>query len=316
MADAPAAEETVTLPRYPVYVLSKDRYQLDRALTAKTLARDGVPFHLAVESHQVDDYRRLCDQIAVDPASVLDIGFRDLGMGCSSVRNWITDHSRANGDARQWQLDDNSRMFYRTYKARRIPCRAGLALRVIEDFSDRYENVGLAGPNYHMFGMDTTKPFVSNCHVYSCTLVNNAIDCRWRGPYNEDTDMCLQVLAGGWCTVLVNAFLIDKMKSFAAGPKRQTEGGMSELYANDGRLKMARSLERWWPGIVTTDRRFQRPQHRVHSEWRKFDTPLRLRPGVDLSALPPVDNYGMTLTKLKEPKSERIRALADEYEGD
>lgn len=48
---------------------------------------------------------------------------------------------------------------------------------------------------------------------------------------------------------------------------------------------------------------------------RKFDTPLRLKPDVDLAALPAVDNYGMKLTKVREPKSDRIRKLVDEYEG-
>src|SRR6185295_3069805 len=117
-ADAPRV-----MPRYPVYILSKDRYQYERAYTARVLAADGVPFIFAVESHQVDDYRRLCDQLKVPSEYVHDIEFSNLGLGCSSVRNWITDHARDHGHARQWQLDDNSRLFYRLYRGQLIPVR-------------------------------------------------------------------------------------------------------------------------------------------------------------------------------------------------
>lgn len=303
------------LPRYPVYVLSKGRYQYERALTARFLAADGVPFILAVETPEVDAYRQLCDRLGVPAEYVYDIGFHDLGQGCSSVRNWITDHARDNGHARQWQLDDNSRGTYRLYQQSRTYCASGIAFRVCEDFTDRYENVGLSGLNYYMFGLNQRKPFVTNCHVYSCTLVNTAIECRWRGPYNEDTDMCLQVLADGWCTILLNTFLIKKEPAFTGvgTAKRGVEGGMSTLYREDGRLAMARSLERRWPHVVTTERRFQRPQHVVHSQWRKFDTPLRLKPDVDLAALPAVDEYGMRLEQVAEPRSPRIQKLLDKY---
>ncbi len=305
----------LVLPRYPVYVLSKGRYQYERAFTARFLARDSVPFILAVETPEVDHYRRLCDRLDVPDDYVHDIGFQDLGLGCSSVRNWITDHARDHGHARQWQLDDNSRDTYRVYKQQRIRCRSGIAFRACEDFTDRYENVALSGLNYFMFGLNQRKPFVTNCHVYSCTLVNTAITCRWRGPYNEDTDMCLQVLGEGWCTILLNAFLIKKEPAFASlgTAKRGVEGGMSTLYQEDGRLRMARSLERLWPHVVTTERRFHRPQHVVKNQWQRFDTPLRLRPDLDLAALPVTDEYGMRLEEVGEARSPRIRKLIEEY---
>lgn len=300
------------LPRYPVYILSKNRYHYKRALTARALAHDGVPFILAVESTEVDHYRELARQIGVDPACVHDVGFHDLGEGCASVRNWITDHARDNGHARQWQLDDNNRGFYRIIRGDRIYVRAGVALRVCEDFTDRYENIALSGPNYDMFGVSNNTPFRVNCHVYSCTLVNSAIDCRWRGPLNEDTDMCLQVLARGWCTVQVVAYNVKKIATgVGKSPKRPVLGGMSDLYEGDGRLKMARSLEQRWPGIVAVKRRFGRPQHVIN--WKKFRTPLKLRDDIDFAALPPVDEYGMTLETLSEPRSEKLRRLRDEY---
>jgi hypothetical protein len=84
-------------------------------------------------------------------------------------------------------------------------------------------------------------------------------------------------------------------------------GNTAELYHGDGRLKMARSLERLWPGVVRVDRRWKRPQHVVN--WKKFDTPLKLKAGIDLSALP-ANEYGMHLVQVKqEVKSAALRAL-------
>lgn len=301
------------LPRYPVYVTTKDRYQHDRAFTARMLARDGVPFYLTVETPQVEAYRELARGLGQSEDCVLDMGFADLGLGVSSARNWCLDHSRSIGAARHWQLDDNSAHMYRTFDGDRFYVRCGMALTVIEDFTDRYENVALSGPTYAQFMSTTPAPFYLNVHVYSCTLINNAIECRWRGPYNEDTDMCLQVLSAQWCTILVNAFLIHKKAAFTTSGKRLVEGGMSELYQGDGRLKMARQLERQWPYVVHVDRRFRRPQHIVRGQWRAFDTPLRRRPDVDFASMPKVDEYGMHLEAVKEVRSDRLRQMVEDH---
>jgi hypothetical protein len=301
------------MPRYPVYILSKGRYQIERAFTARQFVKDKVPFTIAVETPEVEVYQALCKALGVPTSWVADIGFSNLGQGCSSVRNWISDHAKANGFEREWQFDDNDYGFYRVYKGKRVPCRGGLAMRVCEDFTDRYENVGLSGLNYDMFGVRNKNPFNVNCHVYSATLHNTAMPFRWRGPYNEDTDMCLQVLSGGWCTITLNSFLVKKKAAFKKAGVRNIQGGMSSVYEGDGRLKMARQLERQWPYVVETGRRFQRPQHIVKDSWKRFDTPLRRKPDVDLAALPAVDEYGMRLDRVAEPRSPRIRALAEGY---
>jgi hypothetical protein len=293
------------LPRYPVYVPSKGR--ADACLTARFLEQDGVPFRLVVEPQEADAYaaRHGADRLLVLP-------FGNLGMGATPARNWIKAHATAEGHARHWQLDDNMAWISRRHRNKRIRCDAGPALRAVEDFADRYENVAVAGLNYEMFAVDGQKlpPFHLNVHVYSCTLVLNAIPYGWRDRYNDDTDLCLQVLAGGWCTVLVNAFLVWKIRTMAM------KGGMTtELYAGDGRLKMARALERRWPGVVTTDRRFRRPQHVIRDQWRGFDTPLKLKPGIDLAALPGND-YGLALTEVRPPKNGNLRHLLAEREDD
>ena len=290
----------MTQPRYPIYVISKGRS--DACLTARFLIKDKVDFRLVVEPQERELYEK---KFGSECLHVLP--FSNLGLGSIPARNWVWEHAKATGARRHWILDDNISGVYRRWQARKIPCDSSFAFMASEDYVDRYENIAIAGLNYYMFAPNKLKSpaFVSNCHVYSCLLIDNSIPQRWRGRYNEDTDLCLQVLAAGMCTVLFNAFLIFKKRTMTM------KGGNTEaLYRGDGRLKMARSLERAWPGVVETKRRFQRPQHVIKNAWQFFDTPLKRRPDVDFAKLAEKPNeYGMELRINSEVKSPELRDL-------
>jgi len=234
-------------PRYPIYVISKGR--ADRCLTANFLIRDEVPFKLVIEPQERELYEN-----RYGSGQLLVLPFSNLGQGSIPARNWVWAHALSSGAERHWILDDNIRAIHRSYEGKRFRCKAGPAFRALEDFTDRYENVAISGMNYHMFGLPRNPPFFRNVHVYSCLLIRNDLPFRWRGRYNEDTDLCLQVLSAGWCTILCNVFLVYKMQSML-----MKGGNTDELYKGDGRLKMARSLERLWPFVVTTQRRYKRP---------------------------------------------------------
>lgn len=288
------------LPRHPVYVISKGRWE--HPLTARILARDGVPFRVVVEPPERDRYAA-----AVGAERLAVLPFHDLGQGSIPARNWVWSDALAIGARRHWILDDNIRDVYRYYRGERVRAPCGAALALMEAFVERYANVAIAGPNYRFFHVGPKPPFNLNHHVYSCLLIDNALPYRWRGRYNEDTDLCLQVLAGGLCTILFNAFLIEKATTMS-----MKGGNTTTLYRGDGRLKMARSLERMWPGVVTVDRRWNRPQHVVAHTWKRFDTPLipaapRARAG-DVGAS---DEHGMTLRQLRPFDSARLRRVLD-----
>jgi hypothetical protein len=291
------------LPGYPVYIPSKGRSRTP--YTANALLADGCSFFLVVEPQEVAAYRA-----ALPAAHLLTLPWNNRGL--LAARNWIRDHAEAAGHEAHWQLDDNIRRFHRRWRGKRLLCRAGLALRIAELFCDRYENVGLGGLAYTMFVPDGRKipPYWLNVHIYSCTLVYHRTPYRWRLRYNDDTDLCLQVLSGGWCTVLLNAFMADKLWTMSVAG-----GNTADLYQGDGRLVMARMLERLWPGVVTTKRRFQRPQHVIKHQWRGFDTPLRLKPGVRLEDLPAVDEFGSTLTAVRPVRSLSLQALYQQYQA-
>jgi hypothetical protein len=271
-------------------------------MTARFLEKDGTPFQLVVEPGEEAAYRD-----AFPNAEILVLPADDFTL--LGARNWIRDHSIAAGFERHWQLDDNIRNIRRLWRGKRIPCDSGPALRVCEDFTDRYDNIGVSGLNYQMFVLDETPvPFYLNVHVYSCSLIWNRMPYRWRLLYNDDTDLCLQVLAGGLCTVALNVFMADKQRTGEA-----RGGNTDSIYRGDGRAKMARSLERQWPGVVETRRRFNRPQHVVKDSWKRFDTPLHRRADVNFDALAEVDDYGLRLVQVAdEIRSPAIRELLDD----
>jgi hypothetical protein len=287
--------------KYPVYVISKGRPGKD-GLTARFLIRDETPFSLVIEPQEHDAYAA-----SFGSERLLVLPFSNLGQGSIPARNWVWEHAKEAGHARHWILDDNIRTIYRRWKGRRIPCKASLAFGAVEHLMECYSSAAMAGLNYDMFCPNEVRmaPFVANCHVYSCLLIQNDIPMRWRGRYNEDTDLCLQVLSAGLNTVLVNAFLIDKV---ATGVMKG--GNATELYQGDGRCTMARSLERMWPGVVQVKRRFGRPQHVV--DWKRFKHPLRLREGVEPV---PQSEHGMTLKQVKPIKSEAVREILRDYHG-
>lgn len=254
--------------KYPIYVISKGRWDL--SYTASFLLKDGITFKLVVEPQEFDNY---ASKFGAD--QLLKLPFSNLGLGSIPARNWVWDHAKQSGAKRHWILDDNIRSVKTFVKGKRVRCHSRQAFSTAEQFVDRYSNVAIAGLNYAMFGFcggsrTPVPPFYLNTRVYSCLLINNAIPFRWRGRYNEDTDLCLQVLTAGYCTVNINAFLIEKLATMTC-----KGGNTAELYKGNGRLKMARSLELQWahyPGLVKTIWRFNRPQHWVN--WKQFKHPL------------------------------------------
>jgi hypothetical protein len=277
-------------PSYPVYVISKGRWE--SRLTAKALEAIGVPFRIVIEPQEYDQYAAV-----IDPAKILVLPFSNLGQGSIPARNWVWEHSISVGAERHWILDDNIKLFRRFYKNKRLQVADGTIFKAAEDFTNRYTNIALSGFQYYAMGVTSTtscisKPFLFNTRIYSCILIKNDIPYRWRGRYNEDTDLSLRVLKDGWCTILFYAFLADKVATMT-----MKGGNTDELYKDDGRLKMAQSLQAQHPDVVKIGRRWGRWQHVV--DYRPFkNNRLIKKPGVVISE--GVNNYGMVLVKKAE----------------
>lgn len=278
-------------PKYPVYIISKGRWET--RFTAKALLERCIPFNIVVEPQEYDQYAAV-----IDPSMILVLPFSNLGQGSIPARNWVWEHSISVGANRHWILDDNIRDFYRLQKNIKYRTDSGSTFVAIEDFVDRYVNFAIAGMQYEMFAPRKQKqnPFILNTRIYSCILIKNDIPYRWRGRYNEDTDLSLRALKDGWCTVLFVAFLADKVKTMLL------KGGNTEsLYKldgkEDGRLLMAQSLQKQHPDVTKIVWKWNRWQHEVDYTPFKNNKPI-LKEGVTMPE--GVNNYGMKLVKVDD----------------
>jgi hypothetical protein len=277
--------------RYPLYIISKGRWE--RRATSKALEKINVPYHIVIEPQEFDQYAA-----AIDESKILVLPFSNLGQGSIPARNWVWEHAIERDAERHWILDDNIREFYYLNRNYHNHISTGFTFRAIEDFVDRYTNVAMAGMQYITFAIqrDKASPIRLNTRVYSCILIQNRVSHRWRGRYNEDTDLSLRCLKSGWCTILFNAFTMDKATTMTS-----KGGNTDELYRQDecfdGRLEMAKSLQRQHPDVTKIVWKWGRWQHQV--DYRPFkNNRLRKKPGVEIPQ--GVNNYGMKLVKLDE----------------
>lgn len=275
-------------PRYPVFIPSKGRWE--SRLTMKALDRIGVSYTVFVEPQEYDNYAAVIDSknIHVLPHS---------NQGLVVTRNYIWDYAEFLGLPRFWTMDDNIKNFFRLNNNLKVPVTSGAMLYAIEDFTERYENVPIAGMNYFMFASRKSKvsPFTLNTRVYSNMLIQtDAKDPRGKpyrneGFYNDDTDLCLRVLKDGYCTVLFNAFLIEKSVTMTV------KGGMTPHYQDDGRWKMAKELKEKHPDVTKITRKWGRWQHQV--DYRPFrGNKLIKKPGLVIPDEP--NEYGMKLVRV------------------
>lgn len=284
-------------PRFPLYIPSKGRWE--SRLTSKALERMGVPYHIVVEEQEYDQYAAVIDPgkiLVLDPAYQRDYDALmklepGQSKGSGPARNFIWDHAQAHGHAWHWIMDDNIRVFYRLNRNMKIQMLDGVGFAAMEDFCLRYENVAMAGPNYQYFAKQRQplKPFILNTRIYSCNLIRTDLPFRWRGRYNEDTILSLDLLKAGWCTIQFNAFLQDKQHTLTM------KGGNTDTVYVDGTLPKSQMLADVHSDVCRVVWKFNRWHH--HCDYRPFRrNKLRRRPDVEIPAEP--NEYGMRLVQV------------------
>ena len=253
-------------PRYPLFIPSKGRYNTN--LTANYLDIMGVPYRLVIEPQEYDLYlQNIKDEKKL---LILNMDYKnkyeycddyglDKGTGSGPARNFIWDTALKEGYEYHWIMDDNIRSFRILNNNTKIKVNNGKIFRSMEDFVLRYKNVYMAGPHYSFFHPRKLKrpPFYLNSRVYSCNLIKNDIPFRWRGRFNEDTILSLDILKAGYCTILFNMFLQEKMATMTV------KGGNEEIYA-EGTLEKSRMLCREHPEYSTLTRKYGRWHHHVN----------------------------------------------------
>jgi hypothetical protein len=286
----------MTNPTYPVYIVSKGRHET--MITSRSLSRMKVPHYIVIEPQDKDNYEKALDNFNIrDYVTLLIAPFSNHGDGSGRARNWAWDHSIHIGAKKHWVLDDNIADFYRLHQNQRIRVESGIIFYAAEQFIDRYENVPVSGFQYRFFIAPNQKypPFVTNTRIYSTLLISNDCKHRWRGKYNEDTDLSLRVLKDGDCTVQFNAFLQGKAATLTV------KGGNTEELYDGGKKKLEKTqmLVDMHPDVARVVWRYGRWHHYVDYEPFKKNK-LRLKPGIDLKTFPKVNNFNMKLVKLSK----------------
>lgn len=290
------------MPKYPIYIPSKGRW--DSRLTSKALEDIRVPYYIVVEEQQAEQYRAvvnssLCTVLVLDPEyqrtydACCDLA-DDVSRGSGPARNFAWDHARSLGHERHWCVDDNINGFVRWNHNRRIRVLDASSICSMEDFTDRFLNIAMSGPaeRYLLGSLYDVAPFRINTRIYSCNLIRTDIPFRWRGRWNEDTILSLDMLKAGWCTALFHAILQNKTST-----THKMKGGNTDvLYAN-GTLEKSQMLVREHPDVSRVVWKFGRHHH--HVDYRPFKKNRLVRKsGIVIPE--GVNNYGMKLVHLQD----------------
>jgi hypothetical protein len=249
------------LNKFPVYIISKGRYY--NPLTAKIFEDARINYLIVVEPEEKDEYIKVLNK-----DRVLVLPFSNLGLGSYPARNFCWEHSKSLGYKYHWIFDDNIINFYKWVNAKRIQYKdLSNALFFIENYTLK-NNIDISGfEEYNFCRKIPKKPFKTNTHIYSALLIKNALPYRWRLKYNEDVDLCLQVLHNGGTTSSCVYYMINKVST----SKKMKGGNQTELYQGnkaEKNLLKAKMLEAVWPQYTKTVIRFGRHHHLIN--WKIF----------------------------------------------
>lgn len=247
--------------KFPVYIISKGR--AFNPLTARLFENSGIDYLIAVEPQEKEEYIK-----ALSKKRVLELPFQNLGLGSFPARNYCWQHSISLGASRHWLFDDNIQRFVKWHNGKRTKMENILeSIIFIENNSIKFDSdiSGYEEPNFVVRLPKT--PFKHNCHIYSALLIKNSIPYRWRLKYNEDIDLCLQVLHNGGSTLSCIYYMADKVST----SQKMKGGNQSELYQNNDpkkKLLKARMIESVWPQYCRTVIKFGRYHHQIN--WKVF----------------------------------------------
>jgi hypothetical protein len=255
-------------PTYPIYIISKGRYE--RRRTANYLDDLNIDYKIVVEENEKDLYIQHGQdetKILVMPnewkSQQIQLGFG----GGIPVRNFVHHHSKnILKTKRHWILDDNINGYYRLYNCKRIKCYSSAVFRVIEDYTDTYENVYISGHNYAFFVVDPfIQPTYLNTKIYSSILIHNDLNdifgekYLWRGTYNEDVDLIIRTLKMKLPTICFNMF--SSMKNRTMTDKG---GNTDTIYSiENAHFKKSNELHLKHPDCVSIVQRYGRTHHYV-----------------------------------------------------
>lgn len=283
--------------RFPIYIVSKGRYK--RRPTANALEEMGVDYFIIVEENEYENYKDVVKgKVLILPQKYKNEydkfwNDNDERTGPGPARNFAWDDSIKRGYDYHWVMDDNIEAIERYNNNMKIKCKTSTPFYIMEDFVTRYTNVYIAGPNYSHFcpANEGRKPLYFNTRIYSTLLIKNDIPYRWRGRYNEDTDLSLRVLKDGFCTVQFNTFLQGKRAT-----QTMKGGNSKEFYDIEGTYLKSKMLEDMHPEYAKVIKQYNRFHHKVNYKPFKNNI-LKFKENYKKKQV--INNYGLKLIKVK-----------------
>lgn len=248
-------------PEYPIYIISKGRYEV--TLTADNFEKSNLDYFIAVEPQEYELYVK-----KLGSRRVLKLPFSNLGLGSYPARNFCWEHAKAAGYKYHWLFDDNIQYWCKWINGKRKKWHEiATALTYVEAYAKKtnIDILGFEEPNFVV--KPPKQPFKHNCHVYSAMLIKNDLPYRWRLKYNEDVDLCLQVLHNQGTTASCVYYMADKVSTAV----KMKGGNQTELYQGnkmEKNLLKAKMLEKVWPQYAKTVIRFNRHHHLIN--WKVF----------------------------------------------
>ena len=238
----------------------------------------GVPFRLVVEPQEVQRYTAEYGTMSVIELDMnyqtayetMDAYGDTLSYGPGPARNFAGDIARAENSGMHWTIDDNLIPCLFRYKDKRyIKVRKGIPnwFAEIEVLITKFNNVAMGGPYDFAFSMQGKKirHYIFNTRVYSFNLIRNNLPHRWRGRWNEDTILSIDILKAGFATCLVQTHLMHKMQTNAIKGGNTGEFYGGKKVSNTG--PKTRGQLRAYPEYTKITKKFGRIHH--HIDYRK-----------------------------------------------
>lgn len=203
---------------YPIYILSLRRYDYnDTYNSLKDMSCKNIK--VFVEPSEYDKYKEKIDE---NDLVKLPEDFHILKEGGKHTRNYIHQYSLIhNKGGLYWLMDDNIDGFYFFQDNIKYECLNGFCFYYLEHFMKKWSNSYIGGMGYSsdVVEIERSKPcIIKNSKVYSCFLINNNISNiiegeLWKGKYNEDIILCIELLQAGYPTFTTNMFLCNKLST-------------------------------------------------------------------------------------------------------
>lgn len=220
------------IPKYPIYVISYNRYNTHDCLTVKNLELLGLAYYLCIRKTEEEQYNKFFEDERYTNGTILTVDIGNEIKGSTTQRNYCWEHSVSHGHKKFWLLDDNMNGWSYFNELRKVKINSGLCFSVLESIIDNTANVGIISHNYYgdVPETDLRNPLQHNCKNYSSLLINTALldkyNIKFRLLYNEDVDLTLQVLSHGLNTLGTNFLLTNKSNT------GDCKGGNQEIYGD------------------------------------------------------------------------------------